>query len=85
VPRDDDNAWRAIAERINEIRPQWVVVWGCYSRRFWAYPLFEMRPRMLVWAGYPDALVARMDEAERRFRVWPEKDKGVNDSDPAGK
>jgi hypothetical protein len=69
VPRKDDDACRATAERINRTRPQWLVVWGSYSRLYWAYPLFEMRPRMLVHAGYPDALVARMDEAEQKYRV----------------
>jgi hypothetical protein len=73
VPADnDDDACRATAERINRSRPQWVVVWGCYSHLYWAYPLFEMHPSMLVYAAYPNALVSRMDEAERRFRVWPE-------------
>jgi hypothetical protein len=72
VPRKDDDAFRAFAEQVNEDRPQWLVVWGAYSRRFWAFPLFEMRTRIVVSAGYPDALVARLDEAERQFRVWPD-------------
>jgi hypothetical protein len=67
----DDNACRAIAEKINQIRPQWLVIWGCYSRLFWAYPLFDMDRRMLVHASYPDALIPRMDEAEHRFRARP--------------
>jgi hypothetical protein len=65
VPRKDDNACRAAAERINQARPQWLVLWGSYSRAYWAFPLFEMRRRMLVHAANPDALVASMDEAER--------------------
>ncbi|HEY3953684.1 MAG TPA: hypothetical protein VGM53_09930 [Streptosporangiaceae bacterium] len=79
MPGNDDNACRAIAEQINQSRPQWLVVWGLYSRRFWAYPLFEMRPRRLVSAGYPDALIARMDEAERRYRVMPRPEEPTND------
>jgi hypothetical protein len=83
VRGDDDEACWAIADQIHHDRPQWLVIWGRYSRRFWAYPLFEMAPRrMLVWAGYPDALVERLDEAERRYRVWPDGGE-VNDSDPA--
>jgi hypothetical protein len=73
MPPNDDDACRATAERINRSRPQWLVMWGCYSRLYWAYPLFEMRSRILVRAAYPDALVAHMDEVERRFRVWPER------------
>jgi hypothetical protein len=72
MPRKDDNARRAIAEKINERRTHWLVVWGCYSRLYWAYPLFAMRPRKIVYAVDPDALVVGMDEAERRFRIWPE-------------
>ena len=69
MARNDDSTCQTTAEQINQIRPQWLTVWGCYTRKFWAFPLFEMRPRMLVHAGYPDALVARMDEAERRYRI----------------
>ena len=69
MPRSDEDTCRTIAEQINQARPQWLVVWGGYTHRFWALALFEMRPRMLVHAGYPDALVARMDEAERRYRI----------------
>jgi len=74
--RDNDNTYRAVAEQIRKARSQWLVMWGCYSRLFWAYPLFEMHPRMVVYAGYPDALLARLDDAERRFRVWPEGGSG---------
>jgi hypothetical protein len=79
VPGKDDNTCRAIAEQINQIRPQWLVIWGSFTGRFWAYPLFEMQPRMLVRAGYPDALIARMDEAERRYRITPRPDEVTND------
>lgn len=71
MPGTDDNACREIAGQIGQARPQWLVLWGSYSHRFWAFPLFEMRPRLLVYASYPDALLARMDEAERRYRIQP--------------
>jgi hypothetical protein len=80
VSRKGDNACYAIAERIGQSRPQWLVMWGCYSRLYWAYPLFEMRPRMIVHAAYPDALVARMDETEQRFRVRIDQE-GVTGND----
>jgi hypothetical protein len=73
VPHNDDDTCRATAEQIHQTRPQWLVLWGTYSRRFWAFPLFEMRPRMLVHASSPDALITRMDEAERRYRIWAEE------------
>jgi hypothetical protein len=80
VSGKDDDECRAVAERINNARPQWLVIWGCSSRLYWAFPLFEMHPRALVWGEQPDALVAGMDEAERRFRVWPERGE-VSDRD----
>lgn len=70
----DDNACRAIAEQIDEDWPEWLVLWGCYSKRFWAFPLFDMRRRMVVFANYPDAVVARMDEAERLWRIHPDQE-----------
>jgi hypothetical protein len=72
----DDDACRAIAEEINQSHPQWLVTWGCYSRLLWAFPLFEMRCRMLVHASYPDALVARMNETELRFRIQTDQQTG---------
>jgi hypothetical protein len=38
-----------------------------------------MRRRMLVHAANPDALVASMDEAERRFRIWPGQEGVIED------
>jgi hypothetical protein len=80
VPRKDDNACRATAERINQSRPQWLVMYGSYSMLYWAYPLFETRRRVIVHATYPDELVARMDEVEQRLRIWPEQE-GVTGDD----
>ncbi|MGH3157789.1 MAG: hypothetical protein ACRDNF_14600 [Streptosporangiaceae bacterium] len=85
MPRnDDEDACRAFAEQINQARPQWLVLWGCYTRRFWAYPLFDMRPRRLVHAGYPDALLARLDHAEQKFRTRPGPQEMTED-DPPGR
>lgn len=79
MPGNDDNRCRAIAEQINQCHPQWLVMWGLYSHRFWAFPLFEMQPRMLVSAAYPDALIKRMGEAERRYRINPRSEEVTDD------
>jgi hypothetical protein len=81
VLANDDAVCRAIAEQIHQVRPQWLILWGTYSRRYWAFPLFDMQPRRLVHASYPEALVDRLDAAERRDRIWPEEVTG-DDSDP---
>jgi len=72
--REDEH--RATAAAINRSRPQWMVLWGEYSHLYWAFPLFDMTRRLIVHAAYPDALVARMDEVEQQFRIWPEQKGG---------
>lgn len=71
MPGNDHDTCREIAEQINRARPDWLVLWGTYSRQFWAFPLFDMRPRMLVHGSHPDALITRMDDTERRYRIQP--------------
>jgi hypothetical protein len=70
----DDDACRAVAEDIQRQRPEWLVLWGVYSKRFVAFPLFAVRQRVIVIAHYPDALLARLDEVERRLRIQPEQE-----------
>jgi hypothetical protein len=71
VPPDDDHACQAAADDINQQRPDWLVLWGSYSKRFVAFALFAMSQRRIVTAHYPDALLHRMDEVERRWRIRP--------------
>ena len=66
---DDEGECRAIAVEIQRERPGWMILFGCYTRHFVAFPLFAVRRRMIVTARYPDALVARMDAAERVLRI----------------
>jgi hypothetical protein len=39
---------------------------------------------MLVHAAYPDALIDRMDEAERRYRIKPQPEEVTNDDTGSG-
>ncbi|MGH3158780.1 MAG: hypothetical protein ACRDNF_19710 [Streptosporangiaceae bacterium] len=75
---------RAIAEQINQDRPQWLITWGCYTRRFWAYPLFDMHPPQTRVGRLPAALLARLDEAEHRSRIPPHQQEMTSD-DPASR
>ena len=59
-----DPGQRAQAAQIQAGCPQWVVLWGCSSRRFWAFPLFAARPGTIVSAGGTSTLVDRMRQAE---------------------
>jgi hypothetical protein len=71
-----DQEGRDIAIVIMRDRPQWLIVYGVYSREYWAYALFSMTRRIVVHAAYPDALIDRIDRTERNYRIWPdEKDR----------
>lgn len=70
----DDDACRVVAEDIQRQRPDWLVLWGTYSKRFVAFPLFAVRERAIVIAHYPDALLPRLDEVERHLRIRPEQE-----------
>ena len=67
--RDEDEEWRVVAGDVQRQRPGWLVIWGCYSKRFVAFPLFPVRRRTILLASYPPALIDRMDKAERTLRV----------------
>jgi hypothetical protein len=43
-----------------------------------------MRPRKIVHAVDPDALVVGMDDTEQKFRIWP-PDEGVSTGDPGAR
>lgn len=70
-PLDDDEC-RTVAEDIERQRPGWLVLWGTYSKRFVAFPLFRVPRRTILVASYPDALLARMEETERAAQPKPE-------------
>lgn len=70
----DERACYAIAEEMDRERLQWMVLYGPYSRQFIAFPLFGMKRQVIVVARYPDALIGRMDDAERLLRIWPKQE-----------
>jgi hypothetical protein len=68
----EEKAGQATARELERRRPGWMIIWGVYSRTFVAFPLFRVRRRgIIVVAAYPDALLARMEAAERRWRLPP--------------
>jgi hypothetical protein len=73
---DQEGGHFATAEAIMRERPQWLVLWGVCSRLYWGFALFGMKERVFAYGTYPEAVVARMDQIERRFRVWPEREGG---------
>jgi hypothetical protein len=59
----DDRQWQA-ADEIDKSHPHWMVIWGCYSRMFWAFPRFDVPEGTIVSAADQDNLVAEMHRVE---------------------
>jgi hypothetical protein len=54
-----ETAWN-----IEQEHPHWMVVWGLYSRQYWAFPLLDVPPGTIVHAPDPVMLVAAIEEVE---------------------
>lgn len=51
---------RELAMRIERAFPRWLVMWGVYSRQFWAYPCFRAPRGTIAHAAKPDDLAGMM-------------------------
>jgi len=63
-----EHEYAETARQLERDHPDWMVVFGVYSRQFVAFPLFPAPPRTIVVATYPGALSARMREVERGLK-----------------
>ncbi len=64
MPRDADELCYQTARKIEKVHPQWMVVWGLYSREYWAFPLLPVPRGTIVHAPDPGLLVTAIDEVE---------------------
>jgi hypothetical protein len=62
---------RIIARQTELSHPQWVVMWGCYTRAFWAFPRFSVSPGTLVSAWSLEDLLFHMISVEIEFGARP--------------
>ena len=53
-----------VAGRLSERCPDWLVMWGTWSRRFWAYPLFRAPRGTIINAATASDLLTLMSRAE---------------------
>jgi hypothetical protein len=60
----DDQRLRHAAGQIQRRHPHWLVMYGPYSRRIWAYPRFDTPPGTLLAEDDPSGLDAQMNEIE---------------------
>lgn len=63
---------RRTAGQLNQHYPQWYVMWGAHSRRYWAFPLFSAQPGTLVSAETPAELTARMQHVQTTSTFPPQ-------------
>jgi hypothetical protein len=52
------------AARLQRAHPAWLVLYGAYSRKFWAFPTFATPPGTIVTAATPTDLAILMRQAE---------------------
>lgn len=67
------------AQAIQQAHPDWLVMWGVYTRQYVAFPLFRAPAGSIVQSANPDKLVQRIQQAELAFtagtaRHGPEPD-----------
>lgn len=56
---------RELAARIERDFPRWLVMWGAYSRQFWAYPCFRVPRGTIAHAAGPNDLAGMMREIQQ--------------------
>ncbi|HVB45353.1 MAG TPA: hypothetical protein VNF47_21980 [Streptosporangiaceae bacterium] len=54
-----------MAEKVMEVFPFWMVMWGEYTREFWAYPRFCAPAGTILHAADPGALAGMMRQLQR--------------------
>jgi len=71
MPFADDDAHRETAKRLARDFPNWLIVWGIYTRQYVAFPLFDAPRGTILAARDPSALAARLQQTEWRLRTSP--------------
>jgi hypothetical protein len=64
---DDERQQHRVAGELERVHPYWIVLFGCYSRVFWAFPLFGSAGGYLA-AADPSELERQMTAAERGYQ-----------------
>ena len=66
-PRDP--AQRRTAARLQQSHPHWLVMYGPWSRQYWAYACFDVPQGMILAATDPRELASLMHQAELAARL----------------
>lgn len=65
-PDEHDDICREVAARIESEHPGWLVIWGPYSREFWAFAYLHVPSGTLIHAPDPENLLTGILEIENR-------------------
>jgi hypothetical protein len=65
-----EDACRRAAARLQRDHQHWMVMWGCYTRRYVAFPLFPAPRGTILTAVAPAELAAKMRRQERSAGMW---------------
>ena len=60
-----DRARREQAARVEEVFPGWLVMWGPYTRQFWAFPRFAAPAGTIAQAADATALAGIIRRMQR--------------------
>jgi hypothetical protein len=62
--RDRDPGQRERAARLGQAFPHWLIHWGTWSRRYWAYPKFRAPRGTILCAADPADLAAQIRQVQ---------------------
>jgi hypothetical protein len=55
-----DREQRRLAAQLGKAFPNWLVMWGAWSRQYWGYPRFRVPRGTIVCSAGPADLAAQM-------------------------
>jgi hypothetical protein len=71
VTRRLDDQQQRFAAQVEQDHRDWVIMWGYYSRLYWAFPRFNAPPGTVVAAPAPGELTEAMRRAEIAAALAP--------------
>ena len=66
-----DDQQQRFAAQVEQDHQDWVIMWGYYSRLYWAFPRFNVPPGTVVAAPAPGELTEAMRRAEIAAALAP--------------
>lgn len=62
---NNEDACRTAAAQLQRDHKHWLVMWGCYTRNYVAFPLFAAPRGTILTAAAPAEMAAKMRRQER--------------------